>query len=121
MKNALTASLTLRAKVKDLAKIKCKCPKKQKTCLPKKFEQGSPRCDVDEEADADVDISKTICRPLPCGDGHNSAAYLTGKSQSPHLIRIRILKATNFAHMVVLKIILCMSLLCRWESSMSHT
>ena len=34
--------LTLRAKVKVIAKNKSQCPGEQKTCLPKKFEQGFP-------------------------------------------------------------------------------
>ena len=34
--------LTLRAKFKVIAKIKSQCPGKQKTYLPKQFEQGFP-------------------------------------------------------------------------------
>ena len=34
--------LTLRAKVKVIAKIKSQCPREQKTCLPKKNSAGVP-------------------------------------------------------------------------------
>ena len=40
--------------LRQSAKIKSQCPREQKTCLPKKF-------------DEDADISKTICQPPPYG------------------------------------------------------
>ena len=58
--------LTLRAKVKVIAKIKSQCPGEQKIMPPKKkLSRGSLSnwCDTDADAnaEADADISKTIC------------------------------------------------------------
>ena len=58
-------SLTLKAKVKVIAKIKSQCPGEQKPCLPKYLSRGSLSnwCDADADAnvDADADTSQTIC------------------------------------------------------------
>ena len=56
-------SLTLRAKVKVIAKIKSQCPREQNMPL-KNFSRGSLTnwCDAGADADANADISKTICQ-----------------------------------------------------------
>ena len=57
--------LTLRAKVKVIAKIKSQSARKRKAYSQIKYEQGSLSnwCDTEEDAD----ISQTLCRPLPYG------------------------------------------------------
>ena len=55
-------SLTLRAKVKIIAKTKANALGNKNHPRPKKFEQRFPCNWCEANEDADTDISKTICR-----------------------------------------------------------